>query len=144
MSEQAVELEHRITPLELFFDLVFVFAFTQATAVFVGRPDLGAGWARAADPRRALVGVGVVCLADEHRRRGQDAVLAAVFVAMAAMFVAALAVPEAFGDHGVLFGVAFLLVAVMHLALYALSARSEPELFVAILRIVPGASSARR
>ena len=63
--------------------------------------------------------------------------LAAVLVAMAAMFVAALAVPEAFGGHGVLFGVAFLIVAVMHLALYALSARSEPELFVAILRIVP-------
>jgi low temperature requirement protein LtrA len=68
---------------------------------------------------------------------GRDEVLAAVLVAMAAMFVAALAVPEAFGDHGVLFGVAFLIVAVMHLALYALSARSEPELFVAILRIVP-------
>jgi low temperature requirement protein LtrA len=56
---------------------------------------------------------------------------------MAAMFVAALAVPDAFGSHGVVFGVAFLIVAVMHLALYALSARSEPELFVAILRIVP-------
>lgn len=33
MSEQAIEREHRITPLELFFDLVFVFAFTQVTAV---------------------------------------------------------------------------------------------------------------
>jgi low temperature requirement protein LtrA len=53
------------------------------------------------------------------------------------MFVAALAVPEAFGDHGVVFGVAFLIVAVMQLALYALSARSEPELFDAILRTVP-------
>jgi low temperature requirement protein LtrA len=68
---------------------------------------------------------------------GRDEVLAAVLVAMAAMFVAALAVPEAFGGHGVLFGVAFLIVAVMHLALYALSARSEPELFAAILRIAP-------
>ena len=38
---------------------------------------------------------------------------------MAAMFVAALAVPDAFGRHGVVFGVAFLLVNVMHLTLYA-------------------------
>ena len=28
-----MEHEHRITPLELFFDLVFVFAFTQVTQV---------------------------------------------------------------------------------------------------------------
>jgi low temperature requirement protein LtrA len=56
---------------------------------------------------------------------------------MGAMFVAALAVPEAFGSHGVVFGVAFLVVAVMHLVLYGVSARGEPELFVAILRTVP-------
>ena len=38
MSEHAIELEHRITPLELFFDLVFVFAFTQVTNVFLDDP----------------------------------------------------------------------------------------------------------
>ena len=31
MSERQVEVEHRVTPLELFLDLVFVFAFTQVT-----------------------------------------------------------------------------------------------------------------
>ena len=51
----------------------------------------------------------------------------AMLVAMAAMFVAALAVPEAFGRHGVVFGVAFLIVNVMHLTLYALAARSDPR-----------------
>ena len=56
---------------------------------------------------------------------GADAVLAAMLVAMAAMFVAALAVPEAFGAHGVLFGVAFLIVTLMHLALYTLAARGD-------------------
>jgi low temperature requirement protein LtrA len=56
---------------------------------------------------------------------------------MAAMFVAALAVPDAFGRHGVLFGVAFLIVTVMHLTLYALSARRDPDLLAAILRIAP-------
>jgi low temperature requirement protein LtrA len=58
---------------------------------------------------------------------------------MAAMFVAALAVPDAFGSHGVLFGVAFLIVTVMHLTLYALSARPDPDLLAAILHIVPSA-----
>ena len=70
--------------------------------------------------------------------------LGAVLVAMAAMFVAALAVPEAFGRHGVIFGVAFLIVNVMHLALYALAARGDRELFAAILRIAPRPRSARR
>ena len=45
-----MEGEHRITPLELFFDLVFVFAFTQVTTADLGGPDLGGGWPWAADP----------------------------------------------------------------------------------------------
>ena len=137
MSEQAIEREHRVSPLELFFDLVFVFGFTQVTTVL------------SEDPFWAGVGHGLLILAalwwawasyawlTNTVDAGEDPVLAAMLVAMGAMFVAALAVPEAFGNHGVVFGAAFLIVAVMHLALYALSARSEPELFVAILRIVP-------
>jgi low temperature requirement protein LtrA len=53
------------------------------------------------------------------------------------MFIAALTVPDALGSHGVLFGVAFLIVNVMHLTLYALAARSDADLLAAILRIVP-------
>jgi low temperature requirement protein LtrA len=132
-----MEREHRITPLELFFDLVFVFGFTQVTVVFSD------------DPTWTGVGHGVLILAalwwawasyawlTNTVDAGEDWVLAAVLVAMGAMFVAALAVPEAFGSHGVLFGVAFLVVTVMHLALYGLSARGERELFGAILRIAP-------
>ena len=41
--------------------------------------------------------------------------------------------------HGVLFGVAFLLVTVMHLTLYALAARGDPDLGAAILRLAPSA-----
>jgi low temperature requirement protein LtrA len=137
VSEQAIEREHRITPLELFFDLVFVFAFTQVTTV-ISEDTTWAGvghamlilaalwwaWASYAWLTNAVDG-------------GEDLVLAVVLGAMAAMFVAALAVPDAFGDHGVIFGVAFLVVAVLYLALYALSARSDPELLSAILRIAP-------
>ena len=38
MSEQHAEREQRVTPLELFFDLVFVFAFTQVTTVLSDDP----------------------------------------------------------------------------------------------------------
>jgi low temperature requirement protein LtrA len=139
VSEQHAEREQRVTPLELFFDLVFVFAFTEVTTVLSDNPTwggLGHGllilgalwWAWAAyawltntvDP-------------------GEGAVWGAMLVAMAAMFVAALAVPDAFGRHGVVFGVAFLIVNVMHLALYALGARGDRDLLAAILRIAPAA-----
>jgi hypothetical protein len=66
---------------------------------------------------------------------GQDAVLAAILLAMTAIFVAALAVPGAFGPHGVLFGVAFLIASAMFLVLFSLSARPDQQLFAAIVRI---------
>jgi low temperature requirement protein LtrA len=139
VSVQNTEREHPVTPLELFFDLVFVFGFTQVTTVLSDNPTwsgLGHGllilatlwWAWAAyawltntvDP-------------------GVGAVWGAMLVAMAAMFVAALAVPDAFGLHGVVFGIAFLIVNVMHLTLYALAARGDRDLLAAILRVAPWA-----
>jgi low temperature requirement protein LtrA len=38
VSDQHLEREQRVTPLELFFDLVFVFAFTQVTTVLSDNP----------------------------------------------------------------------------------------------------------
>jgi low temperature requirement protein LtrA len=139
MSEQLVEREQRVTPVELFFDLVFVFAFTQVTTVLSDDPTwsgLGHGllilaalwWAWAA----------YAWLTNTVDPSG-GAVWGAMLVAMAAMFVAALAVPDAFGGHGVVFGVAFLIVNVMHLTLYTLAARGDRDLLTAILRIAPSA-----
>ena len=139
MSEQPAEHEQRVTPLELFFDLVFVFGFTQVTTVLSEDPTWGG------------LGHGLLILATlwwawaayawltNTADTEQGAVGGAVLAAMAAMFVAALAVPEAFGRHGVVFGVAFLIVNVMHLTLYALTARRDRELLAAILRIAPSA-----
>ena len=128
-----------MTPLELFFDLVFVFALTQVTTVL----SLDPTWSGLG---HALLILGVLWWAwasyawlTNTVDPGLGAVSAAMLVAMAAMFVAALAVPDAFGSHGVLFGVAFFVVTVMHLTLYALSARSDPDLLAAILRIAPSA-----
>src|SRR5262245_5156433 len=118
-----MEREHRITPLELFFDLVFVFAFTQVTTVFLNDQT----WTGLGNGLLILAGLwwawASYAWLTNTVDAGRDPILGAVLVAMAAMFVAALAVPEAFGSHGVLFGVAFLIVAVMHLVLNVLPAR---------------------
>jgi low temperature requirement protein LtrA len=139
VSEQQVEYEHRVTPLELFFDLVFVFAFTQVTTVISD------------DPTWSGLGHGLLILAalwwawaayawlTNTVDPGEGTVWGAMLVAMAAMFVAALAVPDTFGRHGVVFGVAFLIVNVMYLALYALGARGDRDLLAAILRSAPPA-----
>jgi low temperature requirement protein LtrA len=129
--------EQRVTPLELFFDLVFVFGLTQVTTVLSNNPTwhglahgllllsaLWWAWASYAwltnvtDPNDALV-------------------WGTMLVAMAAMFVASLAVPTVFTKHGVVFGVAFLVVAAMHPALYAVAARGDRDLLAAIARTTP-------
>jgi low temperature requirement protein LtrA len=137
MPALAVDREHRVTPRELFFDLVFVFGFTQVASLLANDPTWGGvgrgllmlaalWWAWAAyawltnvvDPEDSAVG-------------------AALLVALGAMFVAALVVPEAFDDEAVLFGAAFLVVSVTHLGLFALAARDHRELFGAVLRVAP-------
>ena len=61
-----------------------------------------------------------------------------IMLAMAAMLVAGLAAPAAFGEYAVLFGVAYFVVRVLHLVLYAVTTRSDPEVFGAVLRLAPG------
>ena len=59
--------------------------------------------------------------------------------AMCAMFCAALAVPGAFGDHAVLFGVAYLLVRMLHLLLSTIVSRDDPDRRSALVRYMPTA-----
>lgn len=58
MHVRSVDGEERVTPLELFFDLVFVFAITQVTGLPLPRPDVGRSLARLADTRCAVVAWG--------------------------------------------------------------------------------------
>ena len=128
-----------MTPLELFFDLVFVFAFTQVTTVLSDNPT----WSGLAHGLLILGALWWAWASYAWLTNTVDpnvgAVWGAMLVAMAAMFGAALTVPDAFGGHGVLFGVFFLIVTVMHLTLYALAARGDADLLTAILRIAPSA-----
>ena len=137
MAATAVEDEHRVTPRELFFDLVFVFAFTQVTTLLTHDPTF-AGIGRAVLVLAALWWPWTAYAWLTNTVDPEEGPIgAALLVALIAMFVAALAVPHVFGDDGVLFGVAFLIVVAMHLALYALAARHTRDLLVAVLRLAP-------
>ncbi len=137
MPVTAVDQEHRVTPRELFFDLVFVFAFTQVATLLAN------------DPTFAGIGRGVLVLAalwwpwtayawlTNTIDPEEGVVGAALLVALIAMFIAALVVPDVFDGEGVLFGAAFLVVCAMHIALYALAGRGNRDLLAAVLRLAP-------
>ena len=90
--------EERVTPLELFFDLVFVLAFTQCTTLMAADPTW-AGVVRGLFVLTVLwwTWTGYAWLTSVVDPE-EGAVRIAIFAAMAAMLVAALAVPGAFDD----------------------------------------------
>ena len=102
MSGQPVEREQRVTPLELFFDLVVVFAFTQVTQLMAEDltwQGLGHGLLGLAAIWWAWVGFAWLTNALEPE---EGSVRAGMFGAMAAMLVVAFSVPGAFGANAVL------------------------------------------
>ena len=125
---QSVSEEAKVTPIELFFDLVFVFSLTQVTALMAD--DLTVrGMVRGLLVLALLwwcwVGyawLGNVVQADEGVGR------LTMFGAMAAMFVMALTVPEAFDDiegglaGPVVLAFAYLAVRLLHLTIFWLAA----------------------
>ncbi|MGB6424599.1 MAG: low temperature requirement protein A [Solirubrobacterales bacterium] len=117
-----------VKPLELFFDLVFVLAITQCTALMADNPTwegLAQGLLVLAVLWWAWVGYAwLTSVVDPE----EGAVRFAIFAAMAAMLVVGLAVPEAFGDLGLLFAGAYAVVRVMHIALFSIASRGDPEL----------------
>jgi low temperature requirement protein LtrA len=139
MDDRAVEQGQRVTPLELFFDLVFVFAITQVTGFLADDPTWGG-------LLRGLMLLGALWWAwaayawlTNTLNPEEGAVRLAVFGAIAAMLIVSLAVPNAFGTGGVTFGVAYFIVRALHLVLYAIAGRGDRDLFLAVLRIVPTA-----
>ncbi|MET0128193.1 MAG: low temperature requirement protein A [Solirubrobacterales bacterium] len=135
--EREDSYEQSVTPLELFFDLVFVFAFTQVTGLMADNPTaegLGQGML-------VLAAVwwtwgGFAWLTNSlHSDDGVARV--GLLAAMGAMLVAALAVPGAFGEDSVVFGIAYFIVRVIHIAVYTYGA---PELNnrEAIRQLAPG------
>ncbi|MFF3619702.1 low temperature requirement protein A [Streptomyces sp. NPDC002467] len=115
-SEQRTE--HRVSTLELFFDLVFVFTITQLTVLLAD--DIGP---RSAGQVLLIFTVlfwmygGYAYLTNQvPPDRPVRRVL--LLLAMGAFLVCALAVPTAFGDGGVAFGLGYLMVVLVHAALF--------------------------
>jgi low temperature requirement protein LtrA len=139
VDARRTEREQRVTPLELFFDLVVVFAFTQVTQLMsddLTWRGLGRGLLAFAAIWWAWTGYAWLTNALEPE---EGPVRAGMFGAMAAMLVVALAVPGAFGADAVLFGVAYVLVLLLDLVLYAMAGRRDPDLFRALLGFAPAA-----
>jgi len=141
VSEEAagpVVVERRVTALELFFDLVFVFALTQVTTLMAVDPTwlgLLRGMAVLTVLWWAWVGyvwIGTTVDAEDGVARF------VLLIAMAAMFVTALAAPEAFGRYGVLFGVSYFVVRVLHVIMFRVVGRSLPDVGRAVGRLAPG------
>ena len=139
MSDPERDPEHQVTPLELFFDLVFVFAITQVTSLLAHDPT-----------RHGLIRGMLVLVAlwwawtayawlTSTMDVDEGGVRLAMLASMGAMLFVALAVPGAFGDDALLFGVAYLLVRLLHIVLYSIVGREDPDLLGAVLRFAPTA-----
>jgi len=118
----------RVMPLELFFDLVFVLALTQCTALM------------AADPTWSGLAQGILVLAvlwwswtgyawlTSVLDPEEGAVRIAIFAAMAAFLIVSICVPDAFGDLALEFALAYGLVRAMHIALFLIASSDDPDL----------------
>jgi low temperature requirement protein LtrA len=131
------------TTLELFFDLVFVFALTQVTALMAEEPT-GRGLLKGT----LLILVVWWCWvgyswlsnlvkADEGLAR------VTVLVAMASMFLLALAIPEAFDDIGgglwgpTVFAFGYLVLRLVHVVLFWAISGDDPALRRQVGRFAP-------
>jgi len=139
----AVTERATVTPLELFFDLVFVFALTQVTALMADQPS-AVGVLRGMLILSVLwwCWVGYAWLGNVVRA-DEGVIRLAMFGAMAAMFVLALTIPESFDDlpgglpGPVVFAAGYFVVRVAHLLLFLAISRNDPALRRQVLRFAP-------
>jgi low temperature requirement protein LtrA len=131
----------RVTPLELFFDLVFVLAITQCTVLMAGDPTwtgLAKGLAVLALLWWAWAGYAwLTSVVDPE----EGAVRLVMFAAMAAFLVVALAVPDAFGETAFLFACAYGVVRAAHIALFLLASRDDSALRNSVIAGLGGSSA---
>ena len=135
MSQLEPDRSARVSALELFFDLVFVFTITQLTGVLVSGGDAA-----------ALGQVAVMLLVIWWMYDGYAWLTNAIATdhlrhrllligGMGSFLVISLAVPDAYGGEGLAFGIGYVAVVLLHAGMY-LRGTSLSEVR-AILRIVP-------
>jgi low temperature requirement protein LtrA len=123
----------RVTPLELFFDLVFVLAITQCTALVSHHPT----WSGLAQGLLVFgmlwwAWVGYAWLTSVIDPE-EGAVRLVMFGAIAALLLASLCVPEAFGSLALAFALIYGVVRTAHIALFMLASPEDDDLRHSVL-----------
>ena len=126
--------EKRVAPLELFFDLVFVFALTQVTKLMAEDPS----WTGLGQGMLVLAALwwawGAYAWLTNYIAAEEDRERLLMFAVMGAFLVAALAVPQAFGDDALLFAVAYAVARWLHIFIFA-EANDDVDAAEAIRRL---------
>jgi low temperature requirement protein LtrA len=138
--EATLRDREQVTPLELFFDLVFVLAITQCTTLMSHHPSwsgliqgllvLGVLW-------WTWVGYAWLTSAIDPE---EGPVRLVMFGAMAALLLVSLSVPEAFGDLALTFALAYGCVRVAHIGLFVLASPDDDALRHSVLGLAVGAA----
>ncbi len=123
----------RVTPLELFFDLVFVLAITQCTALMAHHPT----WEGLAQGLLVLgvlwwAWVGYAWLTSVIDPE-EGAVRMVMFGAMAALLIVSLCVPAAFENLALTFALAYGVFRVAHIGLFMLASPDDDALRHSVL-----------
>jgi low temperature requirement protein LtrA len=122
------ERDHRVSAMELFFDLVFVFAITQLSHLLLTHLDAGGAFQTALLLLAlwwAWVDTAWFTNWFDPDRRPVRFVLIGIMVATLIM---AVALPEAFGDRGLLFAIPFVVLQVSRFGFAVVATRDEPRL----------------
>jgi low temperature requirement protein LtrA len=135
VEEDQLEVEQEVSPLELFFDLVLVFAITQVSGFVSHDPT----WTRLVEGLAILAVLwfaweAFVWLANTAAS-DEGAVRVVLLSTMGALLVASLAVPHAFDEDALVFGVAYFVVRLAHIVAYIIVSREDPELRAVVIRL---------
>jgi low temperature requirement protein LtrA len=135
LGEEPVAAEVEVKPLELFFDLVFVFSITQVTSFVAYDPS----WTRLVEGLGILAVLwfaweAYVWLANTAAS-DEGPIRAVLLTAMGALMVVSLAVPGAFGDDAMVFGAAYFAVRALHVGAYTIVSRGDPQLREVVMRM---------
>ena len=124
-----------VTTLELFFDLVFVFALTQVTTMLAVETS-AVNYLRGVAVLAAVwwAWSGFSWLTNARDAEGEWRRFAIV-ISMAAMLVVGLAIPQSFGDDALVFALAYGVVILTLILTYALSVKDDAAMLGAVTRL---------
>ncbi|MEU2001084.1 low temperature requirement protein A [Rhodococcus sp. NPDC019627] len=143
LRPRLVQERESVSTLELFFDLVFVFAITGVTGFMADDPT-GVNLLRGSLVIAVLwwswVGYAWIC---NLVRADEGVVRVVMFGAMGGVFITALTIPEAFDDLAggldgpVVFALGYFVVRSLHLLMFWVISRDDPQLRGQVLRFTP-------